>query len=90
MVAKNIPKGNLSLLPAANKAIFAKKFSENKIIVTMTYVVVNIFPFLLRKFYHRSPTFARKSSTSFGAAGGSITLLAFSFSSLCLVADFQV
>jgi hypothetical protein len=34
IVAKNTPKGNLSLLLVANTAMLAKKFSENKIIVT--------------------------------------------------------
>lgn len=70
MVAKNIPKGNLSLLLVASIATLPKKFNENKIIVMTMYVAVNIFPFLLEKFYHKRPTFARKSSTSFGAGGG--------------------
>ncbi len=36
MVAKNAENGNLSFWVVAKTAMFAKKFNENKIIVTMT------------------------------------------------------
>jgi hypothetical protein len=42
IVPKKAAKGNLSFSVVAKTATFAKKFSENKIIVMMTYKVVTI------------------------------------------------
>jgi hypothetical protein len=80
IVAKNAAIGNFSDLFVAKTAMLARVFKEKRIKVTIIYNVINISSFRLKKFYHKRPTFARKSSTSFGAGGGSITLF-FLFSS---------
>lgn len=70
MVATSGAVGNLSPLPLDKTNRLENKFKQNKIKVTTIYAVVIGNLSLSRKFYHRSPTFARKSSTSFGAGGG--------------------